>query len=104
MDSILRPYKPFTRYYIDNIIIFFKIFEEYVEYLDISLKLFDRLEIIIKGVKIFLDYPSIILLGQWVNGFDITISEERTAVIRNLAFLKMLKNLEIYLDFTNWLR
>src|SRR6266487_4549659 len=101
INSILRPYKPFTRYYIDNIIIFSKTFEEYVKYLDIILKLFDRLEIIIKKTKTFLDYPSIILLGQRVNEFDITTSKKRTTAIRNLTFPKILKDLEIYLDFTN---
>ncbi len=58
----------------------------------------------IKKIKTFLDYLSIILLGQRINGFDIAIFKERTAAIRNLAFLKMLKDLEIYLDFTGWLR
>ena len=100
MDSILRPYKPFARCYIDDIIIFSKIFEEYVEYLDTILKLFDRLGMMIKEVKTFLGYPSIILLGQRINGFGITISKERTAAIRNLIFLKILKNLETYLNFT----
>src|SRR6266498_6001227 len=101
MNSILRPYKPFTRCYIDNIIIFSKTFKEYVKYLDIILGLFDRLGMTIKEVKTFLNYPSIILLDQRVNEFDIAIFKERTAAIRNLAFPKMLKDLEIYLDFTD---
>ena len=104
MNSILRSYKPFIQYYIDDIIIFSKIFEEYIKYFDIILKLFDRLEIMIKEIKTFLDYLSIILLNQRVNGFDIIISKERTTAIRNLVFPKILKNLEIYLNFTNWLR
>ncbi len=62
MDSILRLYKSFIWCYIDDIIIFFKIFEEYVEYFDIILGLFDRLGMTIKEIKIFLGYPSIILL------------------------------------------
>jgi len=104
INSILRPYKPFARCYIDDIIIFSKIFEKYIKYLDIILKLFDRLEMMIKGAKTFLNYPSIILLDQRVDGFDITTSKKRTAVIQNLAFPKILKNLKIYLDFTGWLR
>src|SRR6266511_4486134 len=100
IDSIFRSYKPFARCYIDDIIIFSKIFEEYVKYFDIILGLFDRLGMMIKGVKIFLDYLLIILLGQRVNGFGIATSEEWTVAIRNLAFLKMLKDLETYLGFT----
>ncbi len=101
MDSILRLYKLLVRYYIDDIIIFSKIFEEYIKYFDIILELFDRLGIMIKKIKIFLDYPLIILLGQRVNEFDIAIFKKRTTVIRNLIFSKILKNLEIYLDFTS---
>src|SRR6266498_4618098 len=97
MDSILRLYKPFIRCYVDDIIIFSKIFEEYVKYLDIILGLFDRLGMTIKKIKTFLNYPSIILLGQRVNGFDIIISKERTTAIRNLAFSKILKDLKTYL-------
>jgi len=51
-----------------------------------------------------LDYLSIILLDQRINGFDITISKKRTTAIQNLVFLKMLKDLKIYLNFTDWLR
>src|SRR6266536_3566591 len=101
MDSILRPYKSFTRYYIDDIIIFSKTFEEHVEYLDIILGLFDRLGITIKETKTFLNYPSIILLNQRVDGFSIAIFKKWTAAIQNLAFLKILKDLKIYLDFTD---
>src|SRR6266536_1819261 len=104
MDSILRPYKPFIRCYIDDIIIFSKIFEEHIKYLDIILGLFDYLGITIKGAKTFLGYPSIILLGQRVNRFGMATSEKRTAAIRNLAFPKILKDLETYLVFTGWFR
>ena len=38
-----------------------------------------------------------------MNRFDITISEKWIAVIQELKFLKTLKNLEIYLNLTDWL-
>ncbi len=63
MDLILRSYKDYARYYVDDIVIFFKIFEQYIEYLDTIFELFDALGITLKNVKIYLDYPSIILLG-----------------------------------------
>ncbi len=40
-----RPYKNYIKYYVDNIIIFFKIFEQYIEYLDTIFELFDALGI-----------------------------------------------------------
>ncbi len=63
MDSILRPYKSFVRCYVDDIVVFFKTFEEHVEHLDAILDLFDQFGITLKNAKTFLNYPSIILLG-----------------------------------------
>jgi hypothetical protein len=62
MDIILRPYRQFARCYVDDIVIFFKIFEEYIEYLNIIFELFNRIGITFKDSKIYLDYPSIIFL------------------------------------------
>jgi hypothetical protein len=62
MDIILRSYRQFSRYYVDDIIIFFKIFEEYIEYLDIIFELFNRIGITFKDLKIYFDYSLIILL------------------------------------------
>jgi hypothetical protein len=104
MDSILRPYKSFARCYIDDIVVFSKTLEEHTEHLDTILGLFDRIGMTIKGAKTFLGYPSIVLLGQRVNGFGMTTSEERVAAIRNLTFPKTLKDLETYLGCTGWLR
>ena len=86
IDSILRPYKSFARYYVGDIVIFSKIFEKYVEYLNTILGLFDRLDVTLKDIKTFLDYPSIILLRQRVDSFKILISEKYIAAIRNLIF------------------
>jgi hypothetical protein len=62
VDIILRSYRQFAYYYVDDIIIFFKIFEEYIEYLNTIFELFNRIGIIFKDLKIYLDYSSIILL------------------------------------------
>jgi hypothetical protein len=62
MDIILRSYRQFVYYYVDDIIIFFKIFEEYIEYLNTIFELFNRIGITFKNSKIYFDYSSIILL------------------------------------------
>ena len=104
MDLIFRFYKLFARCYIDDIIIFFKIFENYVQHFNTVFELFDRLKITIKKIKTFLNYPFIILLKQRINEFDIITLKKRIAAIRNLAFSEILKDLETYLEFTEWLR
>ncbi len=40
-----RPYIDYARYYVDDIIIFSKIFGQYIEYLDTIFELFDKLRI-----------------------------------------------------------
>jgi hypothetical protein len=62
IDSVLRSYKIYARCYIDDIVIFSKIFEDYIEYLDKIFDLFDTLSIILKGPKAYLEYLLIILL------------------------------------------
>jgi hypothetical protein len=62
IDSVLRSYKTYTRYYINDIIIFSKIFKDYIEYLDKIFNLFDTLSITVKGFKVYLGYLLIILL------------------------------------------
>jgi hypothetical protein len=63
IDSVLRSYKIYTRCYINDIIIFFKIFKNHIEYFDKIFDLFDTLNIILKRFKAYLGYLLIILLG-----------------------------------------
>jgi len=59
------------------------------------------MKISMKETKIYLEYLSIILLGQQVDGFDMIISEERIAVIQDLSFSETLKDLKKYLSLTD---
>jgi hypothetical protein len=98
INIILRPHRQFIRYYIDDIIIFFKTFKEYIEYLNTIFELFNRIGITLKNSKIYLDYPSIILLKQRINDLDMTCAENRIAAFKNLQFPQTLKNLKKYLE------
>ena len=72
MNMIFKSHKFFTHYYINDIIIFLKILKNYFKYLNTVFNLFDKLKIIFKEVKTYLNYSSIILLNQQVNDFDMT--------------------------------
>jgi hypothetical protein len=98
INIILRLHYQCARCYIDDIIIFFKTFEEYIEYLDIIFELFNRIGITLKNSKIYLGYPSIILLKQRINNLDITYAENRIAAFKDLQFPQILKNLKKYLE------
>jgi hypothetical protein len=97
IDIILRSYRQFVRCYIDDIVIFSKIFEKYIEYLDAIFELFNRIGITFKNSKIYLGYPSIILLKQRMNGLNIIYAENRIAALKNFQVPQTLKNLKKYL-------
>jgi hypothetical protein len=63
IDSVLRFYKIYARCYINDIMIFSKIFKNYIEHFDKIFNLFDTLNIILKRLKAYLGYLLIILLG-----------------------------------------
>jgi hypothetical protein len=98
IDTILRLYRQFICCYVDDIVIFFKIFEEYIEYLNTIFELFNRIKIIFKNLKIYFGYSSIIFLGQRIDELDIMYIENRIAVFKNFQFPQILKNLEKYLE------
>src|SRR5437667_5471711 len=62
INMILYSYKFFAYYYIDDIIIFSKILEDYFQHLNTIFNLFNRFKITFKKIKTHLDYSSIILL------------------------------------------
>jgi hypothetical protein len=101
MNRILRPHKAYIKAYIDNIIIFFKTFEDHIEHLDKIFELFDKIGIILKNFKVFLDYPSIILLRQRVDGLEILYSKDRITTILQLIFPFIFKQLKTYLGLTD---
>lgn len=104
MDGFLRPYRHFARCYIDDIVIFSRTAEEHFDHLRTIFALFVRLKITLEPKKSFLGYPSVTLLGQKVDGFGLTTTEERVAAIKEMRFPETLEALETYLGMANWLR
>jgi hypothetical protein len=98
INTILRSYRQFAYYYVDDIIIFSKIFEKYIEYLNTIFELFNRIGIIFKNLKIYFDYFSIIFLEQRIDELNITYAENRIAALKDFQFPQTLKNLEKYLE------
>lgn len=101
MDDFLRPYRHFARYYIDNIVIFSKTAAKHFEHLRIIFRLFARLKITLEPKKSYLGYPSVTLLDQKINEFELTTTEERVAIIKELRFPETLKALKTYVGMVN---
>ena len=106
IDKILRPFRAFARAYIDDIVDFTKspMIRDYVSYLRPVLETLRKYKISLSPSKTFLGYLFIILLGQKVDAFRLTIADEKLKAIQKLKFPSTLSQLEIYLGLTGWLR
>lgn len=104
MDRILRPHRDYAYCYIDDIVIFSKTFEDHLIHLQAVFGLLDSYNITLDPKKSFLGYPSVPLLGQRVDAFGMTTSEEKLRAISELKFPQNLNDLEIYIGLTGYMR
>ncbi|KAK3984989.1 hypothetical protein QBC44DRAFT_251581 [Cladorrhinum sp. PSN332] len=88
------PYRAYYYIYINDIIIFNKITEEYVRYIDYILSLLKEINLGINLKKSFFGYPIVQLLGFKVNGLGLYIIAERVKAIFKLKISKILNTLE----------
>ena len=103
-NKILRPLRDFVRAYVDNMIAFSKTLTQHLKHLRRIFELFQQRRISLNLKKSFLNYSSVILLGQRVNSLDLFTSKEKLTVITSLHFPKSLRELETFLELTEWLR
>ena len=103
-DNMLRPFYDFARAYIDDIVVFSQTLDEHLEHLRKIFRLCEVRRITLSPNKSFLGYPTVTLLGQRVDSLGLSTSEEKIKAIQSLQFPKTLRDLEIYLGMTGWLR
>jgi hypothetical protein len=104
IDRILRPFRSFARAYVDDVVIFSETLEEHVQHLSEVFSTFRRMRISVKPTKVFLGYPSVQLLGQYVDSLGLVTAADKLEAIAKLKFPGTLKELEYYLGLTGWLR
>ena len=103
-DQLLRPYRSFARAYMDDMIVFSRTLDKHIEHLHQLLSLFRERRISLAPNKSFVGYPSVRLLGQKVDAFGMSTAEDKIAAIAALKFPISLRDLEIFLGMTGWLR
>ena len=104
IDRLFRVYRKFVKAYVDDIIIFSRIWQEHVNHLyQIFIKLIS-VNIFIKFTKAFIDYSSMQLLSQKIDSLDLFTSEKKLRVIAKLQFFRTFRQLKTYLDFIDWMR
>ena len=72
----------------------------YIKHLHQIFTILNSLQFKINSIKIHFKYPSLILLKQKVNTYNIIINKEKIKVITALYFFITLKKLKMYLKFT----
>jgi len=100
INRLLRPFRQFTKAYVNDIIIYSKTLNNHVSYLRQVFTLLNKTNISINPTKAFIGYPSIQLLGQKVDSLGLSTAEDKLRAITALSFPITLSQLEIYLGFT----
>lgn len=104
IDRLLRKFRKFVRAYVDDVVVYFKTLEEYLNHLRQIFNLFVESGISVNPKKAFLGYPSVQLLGQKVDSLGLWTAEDKLQAIAKLSFPETLAKLETYLGMTGWLR
>ena len=104
INRVLRLYKNFSRTYIDDIMIFFKIEQKHIDHLQKIFNVLTDNNIIVNSLKTYIEFFSIILLSQRVTSLNLSTNAEKLRAILNLIFSRTLEELEIYFKFTKWFK
>lgn len=83
---MLRFYRLFARAYVNNIVIFSKMLNKYVEHLYTIFDLLDSKEVILSTKKSYLEYSIVILLNQKVDVFDFIVVANKIVAIKTFIF------------------
>ena len=100
---MLCSFHVFIWIYINNIIIFSQILNDYLNHLYQLFFLLSQYNIVINSKKAYIDFLTIWLLEQKISLLDFFTMQDKIETIVKLNFSKNLKNLKIYLDLTEWL-
>lgn len=104
LDRILRPFRRFSRAYLDDVPIYSRTLDDYEEHLDVVFSTFNNLGISLSPHKSFLSYPTATILGQRVSGLGLSTHQDKVQAILNLQFPDTLYKLEHYIRLTGWQR
>ena len=107
IDRLFQSYRHFVKTYVDDIVIYFKIFDEHKIYFRKIFDMFKINNISIKSKKTFINYSTIHLLNQKVNFLNLITIEKKLKTISRLSYLKTFANIENLSKFhrmISWLR
>ena len=103
-NKLLRSYKQFAKAYVNDIIIHFKILQKHLKHLRTFFQMFRIKRISLAVTKSFLAYSSVTLLNQRIDSLDMSTTVEKIVAIISLRFSLSLRDFEIFMKLTDWLR
>ena len=103
-NQMLRPYRKFSRAYMNDIIIFFKKLEDHIQHLRSVFQLFQKRRMNLTSIKFFLKYSFITLLSQKINSLKLFTTAKKIIVIISFQFSTSLRELKYFLNFIEWFR
>ncbi len=104
MDNILRNIRAWARAYIDDIVCGAKFFPDVLDKLRTLFEIFFAYNIFISLIKLYFNYPNVVLLGQRVDSLGLTTSKQKLKAIKFLIYSDTLGALKYYLGLLSYLR
>lgn len=77
---------------------------DHIDHLCKVFNLFRQNRVSLSPAKSYVGYPSVTLLGQYVDGLGMFTTKDKIAAITSLRFPQNLGDLEMFLGLTAWLR
>ncbi|CAI9633107.1 unnamed protein product [Alternaria burnsii] len=100
---MLRDMADYAKAFIDDFVIYSKIFDDHLKHLNAFFGRIDEYGITLAPNKCFIGYPTVKLLGQRVDAFGIASTDERIHALRNLSFPRHAKDMEKYIGAIGFL-
>ena len=98
MDKLLRPVNYCAKVFIDDVVIWSTRCNNHLQDLEKVFTLFQKLGVGLNPKKSYLEFPSLVLLGQHIDGLGMTTSEEKIAAIIQLKMPTTICNDRIIIE------
>ena len=104
MDKFTRRIRKWVRVFIDDLAVFSMTLEDHLNHLNELFAILEEYHITLNPHKTFLGFPSATVLGQRVNGFGLSTTQEKVEAVQRIQFPTYLNELEYFIGMTGWLR
>ena len=105
MKKLLNSYLwKFVLIYVDDVIIYFLSLKQHIHHIDRVFSLLKNNDIIFSLIKCYFAYSSIKVLNHYVFRLNFNTAKKKITTIKNMIFLKNLRDLKVNLKFFDYYR